>query len=102
MPRGWASPETLKLIPAYDVEGGLLMYKPATMLVQVAGIPYVAVPESPAIQLTMRGQVLENELASGVTLYDWFVFTLGPFTETLTIPVLTQSLSVTSKYWTRD
>jgi hypothetical protein len=75
------------------------MYNPATMLVQVAGIPYVAVPESPAIQLPMRGQVLENESASGVILYDWFSFTLAPFqsTKTLTVPVLTQSLRVTSK-----
>ena len=78
------------------------MYKPATILVQDAGIPYVVEPSSPDIQLTMRGQVFENELTSGIILYVWFALTPPPVTETLTVPALTHSLSVVSKCWTKS
>ena len=38
---GCAAPLVDKLMAAADVVGGLLMYKPATILVVVAGIPAV-------------------------------------------------------------
>jgi hypothetical protein len=37
--RGWEALLLLKLIPSYEVDGGLLKYKPATILVVPEGTP---------------------------------------------------------------